>query len=235
MHLIGSSKSILSNPETDQTARQLRTDISQLPQESESGLPEQVSCPLVAWKADIDQRTGPFVQRTARPSRVQSLAQDLFHAPRMFWRHYVLAHAPCVVVHTLEGSFPVPYIRQETAPHRTWIDYVIFYAFSWILALFVPKVIHLNLYARCPKSRHSHAFRALYHDVPLLVRILRNPRGGHLASEWARLPRGPAAPDLPIPTYYGLFQIGQVHEMVLASDNGVTLDRLDQDTQVQLR
>ena len=207
--------------------------MSTLPTEPFSGSPEQVSCPLMAWKANIDERSGRPLKPGVPSSLlqfptllVQEAARGVFHRLRMRWINYKLGQVPQVVVHTVEGSLPVPYVRRETALPRTFLDYVMIYALSCILAFFLPQVLHLYLYERCPNSRQSYAFRGVYCDVPLIVRILRTPRPGALAAEWSHLPRGRSSSKLPIPRYYGLFQLGEYHEMVLTSDNGVTLDRM---------
>ena len=199
-----------------------------------SGQPEQVSCPLMAWKANIDERSGRRLSQ-AVPSTVLQLLAGLAQAPvdyvlkmsRVYWSHYKLGHAPRVIVHTVNRSFPVPYTRQETALPHTAVDYVIMLCLSWILTLWLPKVVDLYLYETCPESRHSLAFRGVYEGIPIIVRTLRTPHGGTLAAEWSRLPGGRLLFPLPIPKYYGLFQMGKSHEMLLTSDNGVTLDRMD--------
>ena len=203
--------------------------------------PQQVPCLLTPWKANTDERSGGRLEQALPASplqwlirRTQAILQGMFLWPRIQWAHYVLGHDPCVVVHTVQGALPVPYTRQEPALPRTWFDFVILYAFSWILALFLPKVLHLNLYARCPRSGRCHAFRGVYCDVPFVVRILRTPRAGEMTSEWSMFPRGPTVSQLPIPRQYGLFYTGENHEMILTSDNGVTLDRLDEEAQMQL-
>ena len=207
-----------------------------------SGEPEQVSCPLKAWKTNIDERSGRRLHRGVPSSvlqypafLVQAALQAVTHWSRLQWSQYKLGHASCVVVHTVQGSLPVPYVREESALPRTFLDYVILYGFSWILALFVPKVLHVHLYERCPPSGKSHAFRGVYEGVPFLVRTLRTPRARALADEWSRLPRGPSVSQLPIPRYYGLFQIGEHNAMVLTYDNRVTVDRVDEGTTIEFQ
>ena len=167
----------------------------------------------------------------ALSKRVMSSIRAPFAFVQCVWAAYWLTHCPVVAIYRTDGSFYGSAIRQKPALVQSfsWLTYVFAFFFP-LLARVFSHTVHLRAVELVGEGLSSKVYRATYCGLSVALKLPRTL--GSVEKEWTllerRLPRDPVLRShLPIPRYYGVFDLDGVGVM-LSSYNGCSLASMPQ-------